>query len=371
MDDRPEGFGDLQIARAWYRRWFLEQALPFWSDVGFDPRTARFHEAVRADGPALAAPRRARVQARQIWVYATAAQRGLGRPQLALLRRAYEAFIRDYRQENGLFAMSLSADGVVLDRAQPLYEQAFALLAMAAMRRADPERLGPLQDAEALREGIEKFRHVRGGFREIGFHPYQANAQMHLLEAVLAWEEIGGAAWMSIADEIAGLAIARLIDPQKGFIREFFDRDWRPAVGDDGRWVEPGHQFEWCWLLSQWADRRGDRAGGDAARRLYENGLKGVDKSRRVAVNVLWDDLSPREPSARLWPQTEYLKASLLMERQDEVLTAAQGLSAYLVGALPGAWLDMMLPDGSLVQGQSPASSFYHIAGACFPLLIR
>ena len=36
-----------------------------------------------------------------------------------------------------------------------------------------------------------------------------------------------------------------------------FDADWRPLAGLTGRLVEPGHQFEWAWLLERWSRLRG------------------------------------------------------------------------------------------------------------------
>ena len=66
--------------------------------------------------------------------------------------------------------------------------------------------------------------------------------------------------------------------------------------------VEPGHQFEWAWLLDRWGRARGAAQGEAAARRLYAAGLRGVDRHREVAVNSLWDDFSVRDGWARLWP---------------------------------------------------------------------
>jgi mannose-1-phosphate guanylyltransferase/mannose-6-phosphate isomerase len=186
------------------------------------------------------------------------------------------------------------------------------------------------------RTALAVFRHPGGGFREVGAHPFQANAQMHLLEAALAWEDAGGDAdWAALVDEIVELAMARFIDPA-GFLREFFDAEWRPAAGDDGRRVEPGHQFQWAWLLERWSRRRRDPRAGAAARRLFELGLRGLDLQREVAVNLLWDDLSVRDGSARLWPQTKYLKAALILGEGRHALTAARPDSGTRPRAVPG-----------------------------------
>jgi mannose-6-phosphate isomerase len=165
------------------------------------------------------------------------------------------------------------------------------------------------------------------------------------------------------------LALTRFIDPEGGFLREFFDAQWRPAPGDDGRCVEPGHQFEWAWLLERWGRARGDAAARAAAQTLFRRGLAGVDSVRGVAVDGLWDDLTLREPAARLWPQTERLKAALMLGGEAEVLAAAGGLRRYLEVPARGAWRDKLRPTDGFVEEAAPASSFYHIVQAVLPLV--
>jgi hypothetical protein len=97
--------------------------------------------------------------------------------------------------------------------------------------------------------------------------------------------------------------------------------------------------------------------------------LRGGIGGRRSAVNILWDDLSVRDATARLWPQTEYLKASVALGVEEEALVAGQGLRTYLDAPCRGAWRDAQGADGGFAVTPSPASSFYHIAGACFRLL--
>ncbi|MEB3026030.1 AGE family epimerase/isomerase, partial [Parvimonas sp. M13] len=78
-----------------------------------------------------------------------------------------------------------------------------------------------------------------------------------LLEAALAWEEAGGdAGWSTLADRIVKLASSRFFDRDAGLLREFFSTDWSPADGLDGSLIEPGHQFEWAWLLARYARAR-------------------------------------------------------------------------------------------------------------------
>ena len=50
--------------------------------------------------------------------------------------------------------------------------------------------------------------------------------------------------------ELGTLFRGRFLDPQTGALAEFFTDDWARAPGEAGRLVEPGHQFEWAWILS-------------------------------------------------------------------------------------------------------------------------
>ncbi|MGA0605000.1 AGE family epimerase/isomerase [Phenylobacterium sp. VNQ135] len=366
---RPKApFDSLAGARDWYAGWLRTAALPLWSTAGVDPENGGFREALTLEGRPHEPHRRTRSMARQVYVFATAAAEGFEGPWLEQAIRGFDFLVRNGRRRDGLFAYSLSPDGAGLDRTGHLYEQAFVMLAACALHRAQPAEARWPQAGHALRQAMDKLRHPAGGFREVGERPFQANAQMHVLEAALAWEAADGdPAWKALADEIARLALDRFIHPDSGMLREFFDETWSAVEGEDGL-VEPGHQFEWAWLLEQWGRRRGDARARDAAKRLYAIGAAGVDGDREVAVNALWDDLSIRDAGARLWPQTERLKAALLLGAEADAFSAARGLAAYLRTPTPGLWRDKMQADGVFLEEPAPATSFYHILGAVLAL---
>ena len=48
--------------------------------------------------------------------------------------------------------------------------------------------------------------------------------------------------------------------------------EWNPAPGMPGRIVEPGHQFEWAWLLLRWGGREDIARARAAALKLIEVG---------------------------------------------------------------------------------------------------
>ena len=90
-----------------------------------------------------------------------------------------------------------------------------------------------------------------------------------------------------------------------------------------------------------------------------------MDPVRGCAVNALWDDFSLRDDLARLWPQTEHLKAALVLGESEEALEAANCLKSYLETPAVGVWRDKLRADGTFVDESAPATSFYHLICAC------
>lgn len=359
------GFTNLRHAASWYEDWLRKDALPLWWHVGADRVRGGFHEELSVDGQPVLGMRRARVQSRQAVVYGSAGLLGWEGPWRKAAWHAMDFFLLKFRRDDGLFRRLVGLDGEVLDDTAMLYDQGFALLASATLHAADPGRGDMASVAVAVRNGLETMRHSDGGYRENIAHPFQANAHMHLLEGAMAWAELKGGDWEAMVDEIVDLALARFIDPEGGFLREFFDSDWRAAHGQLGRSVEPGHQFEWAWLLSRHAGRRGDTRADAAAARLYASGLRGIDRKRDVAVNEVTDDFVVVDPVARLWPQTERLKTTLLFGGEAEGVAAANALRTYLDAGYQGAWRDKLSGDGAFIVEPAPATSFYHVLGAC------
>lgn len=356
-----------------YEHWLATAALPLWWSLGADHARGGFHEALGMDGIAAFAPKRARVQARQAFVYAQA-QSWSGPAREAALH-AMHWFRAQYLREDGLFRTLVGPDGSPLDDTAMLYDQAFALLAMASLASMPGAPVGFADEAIELLCTIEKtMRHAKGGFRESAPSAFQSNPHMHLLEAALAWSQAGGGAvWGALADEIVTLALTRFIDAEEGFLREHFTGNWEPALGERGRLVEPGHQFEWAFLLTQWGRLRNEPRAELAARRLFAMGAVGIDPARDVAIDALNEDMTARASSARLWPQTERLRAALALAASGgdscesylaHAVSAAEGLWRYFDTPTRGLWQDKLLPTNRFVEEAAPASSLYHIVGA-------
>jgi len=342
-----------------------------WSTLGQNAAGA-FEEALSLDGRRIVSARRARVQARQIQVYTEAGRLGWSGPWRPVVDRGMDYLRAHYLDQRGLMRASLTAEGEPLDNATMVYDQAFLIFALACLSNAIDD---PVLEEEAMvvREALLERIDVWGGVVESGPYPYQSNAHMHLLEAALAWEEASGcSSWLKFSDDIVRLAREKFIDSKTGSLRELFADDWSPAVGDDGSLVEPGHQFEWAWLLSRYSRKRSDPQALNRAWRLYEAGLQGVDQRRGTVVDAMSIDGAVRSARSRLWPQTEWLKAALILaptgdekQRQDCLNHASKAQKAIWRYLTPqGLWRDKLLESGEFLDEPSPASSFYHIMAA-------
>lgn len=367
-------------------RWLTEAALPLWRLKGYDGVGGGFVETIAMAGEPTRADRRSRVQPRQIYCFAEAGRRGWDGDWRTVVEGGLAYFDRVYRQPSGFYGALADADGQVIDSGFDIYNQAFALLAFAYLAEALPERKAEMAGrSNDMRRKLEAHcRHPVAGFEEDDPPrlPLCSNPHMHLLEACLASEAVEGfdrVAWVNLADEIAHLATERFIDAETGALREFFDHDWAPFPGEKGRIVEPGHQFEWAWLLLRWAERRGNADAITKARRLFEIGeAHGICPKRDVAMMTLLDDFSVADPLARLWPQTEWLKAAIRFaaltegaERQRYLASASRAVAAleqFLDTPIRGLWRDKQRADGTFIDEPAPASSLYHILCAIHEL---
>jgi mannose-6-phosphate isomerase len=369
MDDKAR----IDQQRSRLCSWLCDSAYPLWSTAGVDP-AGGFHERLAQNGKPLVEPRRSRVNPRQAYCFAMAPSLGWRGDAAGLIRHALDYFVARYQRPDGLFRTLIAADGSPLDDRALLYDQAFALLAFNVAAaggelRAERER----QSFELHARVMKHMKRAGQGF-ESGVPaslPLQSNPHMHLFEAALAGCEVcsDSSVWKPLSDEIAELALSKFVDSKTGALREFFDEQWNPAPGIPGRIVEPGHQYEWAWLLLRWGGTKNGRAR-DVALKLIEIGEShGVRNG--FATNSLLDDFSAHDAGARLWPQTERLKAAAIAARLtgeakyfSMTVAAADRLQRYLDCPIRGLWYDRIDPQGNIVDEPAPASSFYHLVAA-------
>jgi mannose/cellobiose epimerase-like protein (N-acyl-D-glucosamine 2-epimerase family) len=235
--------------------------------------------------------------------------------------------------------------------------------------------MGPGHGLESLAQRTRAAQAQTIGRPDGGVHddetrgaPLRANPLMHLFEAALAWREAGDdGGWADLSNRIARLAREHLVQPS-GALPELFDPDWSVLAQAE---VEPGHQFEWGFLLLRHAALADNEASRQAARSLISLAEStGVDPARGVALMALDQGLQPVDHTARLWPQTERTRAGALLAAIEPQVgwpiaaAGAESLLRYLATPVAGLWFENMEADGSFRDEPSPASSLYHLVGA-------
>ena len=361
------------------RSWVFDQALPFWAANALDAPGLGFLEQLSLDGgPRDPGFKRVRTQARQIYAFSHAKLMGWTGP-CRDLADAGLSFLRTHAAlPGGGWARTLTRDGVVLDSALDLYDQAFVLYALAWRHRAFGDADAPAQ-AHATLDALERRLGRDRGFRAADPDPgpLEQNPHMHLLEASLAWvEATGDARFSALAQTLVDLHIDRFQPDGDGWLAEHFDADWRPVSGEKGRCIEPGHQYEWVWLLGQ-ADRILGRDLEAPARRLHGFAQRlGHNPQTRLCWDSVDRDGAVLKPTSRIWAQTEALKAELALGEHWGAFDRARIAEAtdllldrHLAWAPAGTWMDQFDAEGRAIADHIPASILYHVLLAFAELL--
>jgi mannose-6-phosphate isomerase len=194
---------------------------------------------------------------------------------------------------------------------------------------------------------------------------------MHLFEAMLAlWECSGDRHFLERSGKLFDLFLSRFFQDRPGVLLEYFDTALRPLSGA-GAIVEPGHHFEWCWLLRRYERASGDSRVGSIVERLYEHAGRAGFDADGLLVDEVHQDGGLAKASRRLWPMTEAIKSDLAealrgrMGSVERAVASTEALHLRFLDAAPkGGWVDRLDQDGTPLVEFMPATSLYHLAGA-------
>lgn len=347
------------------RNWIFQSALPFWADRGVDTVDGGFYEELDQKGrPTDCAFKRVRVTCRQIYVFSHAATMGWTQGA-AISDLGYDYLVRHARLPDGGWARTLTRKGEIGDATIDLYDLAFVIFAMAWRYRISGDPEARAFAADTLNFIRTHMRAPNGGFwhtlPETGVRAQ--NPHMHLTEACLAaFEATGDELFLNTAREVIGLCTTRFFDART--LGERFDQTWARVDGA----VEPGHHFEWTWILAQYQRLTGEDVGAIAARLAEFAERHGVDPSSGAVYDALSEDGSALRKSSRVWTNTERIKAALgLFELEGRDPRGAIATSTdliverYFAGNLAGLWTDQLDADGNALTSTTPASCVYHL----------
>ncbi|MNT55212.1 N-acylglucosamine 2-epimerase [compost metagenome] len=128
-------------------------------------------------------------------------------------------------------------------------------------------------------------------------------------------------------------------------------------------WFEPGHQFEWFFLLDSSPVLRGSTLHASLNRAFAFTEQWGVDPQTGAVGAML--DLEqggrPRDATQRIWAQAEYLRALTL--RPGSETTLLRQLNALADRFLhAGGWYECLDASGAVSRRDMPSTTPYHLA---------
>jgi mannose/cellobiose epimerase-like protein (N-acyl-D-glucosamine 2-epimerase family) len=355
------------------KHWLRDDVLPFWAAKGRDARTGLFLERFLADRkPDLAAPLRVRVQFRQIYCLSHAAVLGWFPQGAEIALAAWEATRKHFwnGKDGGGFFHILASDGSVSDARHDSYDHAFSVLALSWLARATGERRLHDELDELLAYIDARLTDADGILLEGDPHslPRRQNPQMHWFEAMLAMHDaVAHPQALERAARYRRFFEAVLFDRASGTLGEYFTQDFKPAPGEAGGSVEPGHQAEWTWLLRSHERFAGLPTSREAAT-LLDTALATADPELGLLVDEADRSNRVRRGTRRSWLQTELAKAWIAEaevgrpEAREHALLALGNLDRFFLRKpFAEGWIDQLDEAGRPIRGPVPASTLYHI----------
>ncbi|MBD9602063.1 AGE family epimerase/isomerase [Pseudomonas sp. PDM10] len=343
---------------------FLDVIVPLWQGPGWNADMALPYEALDAEHQPLPPQRyRAMACARQLYLFSSLiGQVPAAEERAAALFRSLQQHFHD--AEHGGWFYSVDPQGAPLDQRKDLYTHAFILFACAHYwDKVREPRVASVLNA-ALEVVAQRFATGDGLYEasldrdwsSLESGPLQ-NPLMHLAEAFLATLSVRED--VAVQDALVELCTAmqkRFIDPQHSVLME-------KPLGAVDNWFEPGHQFEWYFLLESSSLLRGSTLHASLERAFACTEQLGVDQ-QTGAVRAMLDlepDSPPRDATQRIWAQAEYLRAlTLRPDSEAAVLRQLQALQQHSLHR--GGWYECRDENGDVTRRDMPSTTPYHLA---------
>jgi mannose-6-phosphate isomerase len=341
---------------------FEDVIVPLWQGPGWNADMALPYEALDAEHRPLPPQRyRAMACARQLYLFSSLiGQVPQAEERAAALFRSLQRHFHD--AEHGGWFYSIDPQGAPLDQRKDLYTHAFILFACAHYWDKVREPLVESVLNAALEVVARRFAMGDGLYEasldrdwsSLNSGPLQ-NPLMHLAEAFLATLSVReDAAVQSALVELCTAMQERFIDPQHAVLME-------KPLGAVDNWFEPGHQFEWYFLLQSSPLLRGSKLHTSLERAFAFTEQRGVDQQTGAVRAMLELNDRPRDATQRIWAQAEYLRALTLRPGSEaSVERQLQALQQRFVHA--GGWYECRDEQGQVSRKDMPSTTPYHLA---------
>ena len=345
------------------RAHYAQTVLPIWRGPGFNSALQLPYEAVGADDhtPVPAVRYRAMACARQLFVFSHAGE-------AAHAEQLFHALCRYFHDDkHGGWFYSVDAQGAPLDTTKDLYTHAFVIFACAHYATATGDRnalrvigeTASLVQARFAASGALLNATLEADFSAVCTGPLQ-NPLMHLTEAYLAaYETTGEPSYESALAQLADAVARHFVHAPTGAIAEL------PIGSADNR-LEPGHQFEWFYLVNR-AGPVMSASGleGNLSRAFDFAQRHGVDPATGGVCAALDENGGVKDATQRIWAQTEYLRALATRGRDQDRETLALQIPRFQARFLHArGWYECVTPAGEVARADMPSTTPYHLATA-------
>ncbi|MHC8289234.1 AGE family epimerase/isomerase [Pseudomonas sp. XS1P51] len=359
---RSASLPELTALFASVQQHFQDVIVPLWQGPGWNAEMALPYEALDAEHQPLPPQRyRAMACARQLYVFSSLiGQVPAAEERAAALFRSLQQHFHDAEHDGWFY--SIDPHGAPLDQRKDLYTHAFILFACAHYwDKVREPRVESVLNA-ALEVVAQRFATGDGLYEatldrdwsSLNSGPLQ-NPLMHLAEAFLATLSVrGDVAVQGALVELCTAMHKRFIDPQHGVLME-------KPLGTVDNWFEPGHQFEWYFLLESSPLLRGSTLHASLERAFALTEQLGVDQ-QTGAVRAMFDlEGRSKDATQRIWAQAEYLRAlTLRPDSEPAVLHQLQALQQRSLHA--GGWYECRDESGDVSRRDMPSTTPYHLA---------
>lgn len=314
------------------------------------------------------------VQARQISVFSAATLTGrFNGAEIALI--AVQNMIARYESADGRpgWVFSIDREAGALNSVRDLYAHAFVLFALAwAIRLEQRQAFFDAADRTLQFLDAQLSDPTAGGFWDSLprlDNLRRQNPHMHLFEAFIAlYEATGDPKFLERGRKLRNLAVERFLSANDGALREFFFDDWTVSPANGQGSVEPGHLFEWSWLLHQYQSASGEEQSESIAAMMRLARQSGLDEATGRIVDEIAEDGSIIAYTSRSWPHAEALKALTTIASDHGgggdlavAMILRRLMTRYCPPSLKGGWHDQMDADDNPIRPNIPASTLYHL----------
>lgn len=351
-----------------FRDWVADLSLPIWLADGLDSKTNGHVERLDAKGAQdNSAGVRMRVQSRQLFVFSCATFNDWCD---ATTQAEKLAVFIDGQRDGCHYPNRLDSQFRPVEFQEDIYDYAFHLLSCAWYYKAfgDDRRLA---HAYELFDHIDQhYASVDGGWLEGNFEAKyrRQNPHMHLFEAFLAlYEASGDSLWLSRAKSVVKLFESVFFNDQYGVLLEYFESDWGLLDDENRSYTEPGHMYEWVWLLAKYQTLSGENVA-QLIVKLYAAAQALVADPVSPIIDSLVVETGVSSVTKRCWPMTEAIKAHVavtmlgLNESAGHASEAIKGLMHhFLVGRFDGMYIDQLGENNQVISDVMPASTMYHL----------